>query len=222
MVQLLTANSATNLYWLGRYIERISELLTYMVPAYDESIDIDINAGKNLYKNFGIELEYANSHEFLREAMFANHNSNLCLLAGYARENAIICRNYINTEAFGEIIELHSMLQNAAKSYSEIDYKLIDDALSLISEIWGEISKISKSHASDHFLKLGRLIERLDFHLRFSGEDEHATNITEQISSTLGFLLHLEENTGVKQVQKSAQTNIVETMHAQVQALIIG
>ena len=221
MGQLLTANSATNLYWLGRYIERINGLLTHLIPAYDKSIDIEINAGKTLYKNFGIELEYANSYEFLRKAMFADHNSNLCALAEHARENAIICRNYINTEAFGEIMQLHAMLQNAAKSYTEIDYKLIDEALSLISEIWGEISKLSKSHASDHFLKLGRLIERLDFHLRFSGENEHATNITEQINATLSALALHEESATAKQIQISEQENIVESMHAQVEALIV-
>lgn len=221
MVQLLTANSATNLYWLGRYIERVSGLLTYMVPAYDAIIDIDNGAGKKLYVNFGIELEYSSAHEFLKEAMFGDHNSNLASLAESARENAIICRSYINTEAFGEIIELHAMLQNAQNSYAEIDYKLIDEALSLISEIWGEISKISKSHPSDHFLKLGRLIERLDFHLRFSGENEHATNITEQINATLAFLALSETNQNSKETQKMGETNIVEAMHAQVQALII-
>lgn len=222
MGQLLTANSATNLYWLGRYIERINGLLTYMIPAYDKSIDIEIDAGKSLYKNFGIDLEYANAHEFLRQAMFAEHNSNLCTLAEHARENAIICRSYINTEAFGEIIELHAMLQNAAKSYTEIDYKLIDDALSLISEIWGEIAKISKSNPSDHFLKLGRLIELLDFHLRFSGENEHATNITEQINAIISALAIAEKDIVHKQTQTSVQTDIVEKMHAQVEALIVN
>ena len=219
MGQLLTANSATNLYWMGRYIERISGMLTYIIPAYDKSIDIDINAGKELYKSFAIELEYSNAHEFLRVAMFGDHASNLCHLSGYIRENAIICRNYINTQAFGEIIELHAMLCNAAKSYSEIDYKLLDNALSLISEIWGEISKISKSNASDHFLKLGRLIERLDFHLRFWDDDEHASNITEQILSTLAFLEHPERFETKRHEHDGA--DIVESMHAHVQALII-
>lgn len=219
MGQLLTANSATNLYWLGRYIERISGLLTYMMPAYDKCIDIDKNAGKKLYKGYSIELEYTNAHEFLKEAMFGDHTSNLSTLAGYARENAIICRSYISTEAFGEIIELNAMLKNAANSYAEIDYKLTNDALSLISEVWGEVSKLSKSHPSDHFLKLGRLIERLDFHLRFSGEDEHATNITEQINTTLA-LLEQEEKTQ-QQLQKKNEEDIVQNMHAQVEALII-
>jgi len=223
MVQLLTANSATNLYWLGRYIERISGLLTQIMPAYDDCIDINKNAGIELYKGYSIDIEYESAHEFLKVAMFGEHSSNLVALAGYARENAIICRSYINTQAFGEIIELHKMLENASNSYADLDYKLIDDALSLISEIWGEISKLSKSNISDHFLKLGRLIERLDFHLRFFGEDEHSANISENISSIITLLSNTQESTAL-QTQKQSQgvENLVDTMHEQVEALIIG
>lgn len=224
MGQLLTANSATNLYWLGRYIERINGLLTNMMPAYDKTIDIDKDAGKKLYKGFSIEIEYNNAHEFLQEAMFGEHNSNLLSLAGYARENAIISRSYINTEAFGEIIELHATLKNASNSYADIDYKLINDALSLISEIWGEVSKISKSNPSDHFLKLGRLIEKLDFHLRFYGHDEHSANIIESINGITDFLASdTESNAEQSQTQSnSADVNIIDTLHEKIEALIIN
>lgn len=223
MEQLLTANSATNLYWLGRYIERISGLLTQIMPTYDDCIDIDKDAGKKLYKGYSIDIEYASAHEFLKVAMFGEHGSNLATLASYARENAIICRSYVSTQAFGEIIELHAMLENASKSYADLDYKLIDDALSLISEIWGEIAKLSKSNISDHFLKLGRLIERLDFHLRFLGEDEHSANISEIINATILILASDEGTLSLqKQKQTSTEENIIETMHAQVEALIVS
>jgi len=223
MVQLLTANSATNLYWLGRYIERINGLLTNLMPAYDKSIDIDKDAGKKLYKGFNIDIEYKNAQEFLEIAMFGEHDSNLLSLAEYARENAIISRSYINTEAFGEIIELHSVLKNASNSYADIDYNLINDALSLISEIWGEVSKVSKSSTSDHFLRLGRLIERLDFHLRFSGEDEHSANIKDSIHGITDFLASQDELKGLQtQTQINKDENIIDMLHAKVQALIIN
>ena len=41
MEQLLTANVATNLYWFGRYLERIEATLIEVVIAFDEVIDTD-------------------------------------------------------------------------------------------------------------------------------------------------------------------------------------
>jgi uncharacterized alpha-E superfamily protein len=222
MGQLLTANAATNLYWLGRYIERINGILTNLIPAYDDTIDINKDAGKEYYKNFEVELTYSNAQEFLEEAMFGDHGSNLVALSGYARENAIISRSYINTEAFGEIIELHSIFKNVSKSYAMIDYKLINDALSLISEIWGEVSKIAHSNTSDYFLKLGRLVEKLDFHFRFQGEDEHSENVTESIYNILDILSAKNES---EQIQQSREIDedkyLIDVLHEKFQGLIV-
>ena len=222
MVQILTANSATNLYWLGRYIERVDGLLTNLMPAYDDTIDANKDAGKNLYKCFKIDLEYTNAQEFLEEAIFGDHDSNLLTLSAYARENAIISRSYINTEAFGEIIELNAIFKNVSNSYANIDYKLINDAMSLISEIWGELSKLSKSNTSDHFLKLGRLVEKLDFHIRFHGENEHSANMTDSINTILEQLTSKAE---AKSIQKASTNDeslsIVDDLHQKIQALII-
>ena len=52
MEQLLTANVATNLYWFGRYLERIEATLIEIVIAFDEVLDTDKNKGKiELFKS---------------------------------------------------------------------------------------------------------------------------------------------------------------------------
>ena len=58
MEQLLTWNVATNLYWFGRYLERIESILLEVVPAFDTIIDIDKDYGKKLYKKLEIEIDY--------------------------------------------------------------------------------------------------------------------------------------------------------------------
>lgn len=52
MEQLLTANVANNIYWLGRYLERIESTLMEIVNAFDEIIDVDKSAGKKLLKDW--------------------------------------------------------------------------------------------------------------------------------------------------------------------------
>ena len=43
MEQLLTANVANNLYWFGRYLERVESTLIEVVYHFDRIIDIDKN-----------------------------------------------------------------------------------------------------------------------------------------------------------------------------------
>ena len=98
MEQLLTANVATNLYWFGRYLERIEATLLEVIEAFDKIIDSHKDFGKEIYKKLEIDLEYSNAKNFLNEAVFGNHHANLHILINYAKENAIICRTNMDTD----------------------------------------------------------------------------------------------------------------------------
>ena len=74
-------------------------------------IDIDPDAGKKLFNKFELEIEYESSKEFLTIALFGDHTSNINTLMEYARENAIICRSNMDTEAFGTGIELSDSIK---------------------------------------------------------------------------------------------------------------
>ncbi|MDD2789129.1 MAG: alpha-E domain-containing protein [Sulfurimonas sp.] len=222
MEQLLTANVATNLYWLGRYIERTEATLNQIVIAYDKIIDVDKDAGITLYSNFSTELEYTNAQDFLEKAIFGEHAANLETLTGYARENAIISRNHLNTQAFGEIIALHALFQRSSNSIIEIDYKLIDEAHSLISEMWGEISKASYKKISDYFLRLGQLVEKADFTFRFDDDKTRGLTIVEDIHNLLHSLEGTEEiSVSQKQTQSIDYEAIINEIHNKIQSLII-
>lgn len=183
MEQLLTANVATNLYWLGRYLERIESTLLEIIVAYDKIIDVDKDAGTSLYRAFGVELTYTGAIDFLHEAALGDHQANLLAIMDNARENAIICRSQVYTEAFGEIIELHALIQNLSKSPTQIDYKFIDSAQSLISEIWGSLSKREHRNSSDYFIQLGKLVEEADLSLRLDKDKELALVIIDEIDT---------------------------------------
>jgi len=127
MEQLLTANVATNLYWFGRYLERIEATLIEVVEAFDKIIDTDKNCGKDFFEKLGIDLEYTCSKDFLNKAVFGNHHANSHTLIGYAKENAIICRSVMDTEAFGSVVELGNLLKHSGL---DIDCRYIDNVLS--------------------------------------------------------------------------------------------
>jgi len=188
MKQLLTANVASSMYWLGRYLERVEATLFEINKAYDCVIDVDKNAGAALYKKFDIDLAYTGAIDFLDKAIFGDHSANLANIMTNARENAIISRSTIDASFFGEIIELHEHFQCILRSPNTIDYQDIDKALSLLFEIWGTHTKRGDRKYSDYFFRLGRLTEELDFRLRFDRGHHMTKIIIKEINLTFKIL----------------------------------
>lgn len=218
--QLITANVATNLYWLGRYIERLESSLVQILLAYDNIIDVQKDAGVLLYNKLGISIEYESAMDFLKEAISGEHTANLALISSFARENAIISRPYINTEMFGEIIALHNLFTNISKSHVDLDYKLIDAAQSLISEIWGELAKRKYKKFSDNFIKLGKLVEEADFLFRMNEADGYISSVIDDIHHILDVLS--DENAKTSQtlgVEDSKK--IMQAIYARIDNIIV-
>lgn len=220
MNQLLTANVATNLYWLGRSLERIELTLFEINKAYDKVIDVDKDAGVKLYKKFGIDITYTSSLDFLSEAIRGDHEANLVNLMVNARENAIISRTNLDASSLGEIIDLHELLQKMSNHSLIIDYKDIDTVLSLICEIWGTYEKKGHRKCSDYFLKLGKLIEEVDFRLRFNKNQKTTNLILKEIQSI--FKILDPDTSGKKlRVGTKKEIDIMEALTEKIDELII-
>lgn len=182
--QLLTANVANNLYWLGRYLERIESSLIEILYAFDRVIDDDKNLGKKLYKRFGIDIKYKNANDFLCEALFGEHDANIYMLSTYIKENAIISRSYIDFKAFGTMNDLSDslkMFNNDSKCNIDCDY--IEELLGTVSAIWGQMTRKEERNHSDYFLRLGKLVEKVDFHLRLKKDKAFSIVIMDEIDS---------------------------------------
>ena len=221
MDQLVTANVATNLYWLGRNLERAKQTLYKISKAYDLIIDVDRDAGKKLYETFDIKLEYYDSVDFLQQAIMGEHSSNILEIMTNARESAIICRHRIDSEAFGEIIELHVLFDTLTKTDIEIDYKLIDKAHSLISEIWGALAKREHTNKSDLFIRMGKLVEEADFRLRFKKDEAITATVIQEIDAIVKVLSEDDEPAKQTQSQSSDETDLITEVNTKIHQIIV-
>ena len=221
--QLVTANVATNLYWLGRNLKRANQTLHKISEAYDDIIDVDIDAGRKLYKVFDIDLEYDGAVDFLQKAILGEHSANILELTANARESAIISRHRLDSAAFGEIIELHALFDSLTKTDTKIDYKLIDHAHSLISEIWGSFSKREHTKKSDLFIKMGKLVEEADLRIRFNTDEAITATVIQEIDAIVKVLSEDEEEpTKQTQSQGSEESDLMSVVNTKINQVIIG
>ncbi len=219
MEQLLTANVANNLYWLGRYLERIESTLMEIVNTFDQIIDVDKAVGKKLFKRLEIDIKYKNANEFLYEATFGEHESNIYALISYVRENAIISRAYIDTNAFGSIIEVSELLKQANNDHINIDCAFIEKLSSRISEIWGEMTRKQERNTSDYFIRLGKLVEKVDFHLRLKRNKTFSLVIMDEIDS---IVLRLNpEAQFVPHGERESYDTILNSINGKINKIIV-
>lgn len=183
MEQLLTANVASNLYWLGRYLERMESTMMETLIAFDTIIDVEKSYGKKLFKRFEIDIKYRTANDFLDVAVFGEHEANANTLMGYVRENAIISRAYLDEHAFGSIIEASDLLKQANSDHLQTDCAFIEHIASLISQIWGDLTRKQERNTSDYFIRLGKLVEKVDFHLRLKRDKNFSLVIMDEIDS---------------------------------------
>ena len=129
----LSFNSATNLYWIGRYLQRAETMLKEYEQSYDYVIDRDFEDGKKLFAKFGEPIEYKNASDFLAVAVYGNHTLNIADMVANARENTVVCRDLIDDETFAAINSLNIKLKEGR--WSNLRAYTINELLSIMRSI---------------------------------------------------------------------------------------
>jgi len=160
----ISVNTAQRLYWFGRYVQRAETILRELVNSYDYVIDRDVDDGRKLYANLGIEIDYSNALDFLKQGIYGNHGSSIESIITWARENAIETRHLLNERGFATLNKIFNHI--VAGRESVVSPAALEEMIDDFALILGIFSSELGRPKAYHFIRLGQQIERFDLILR--------------------------------------------------------
>ena len=147
---IISASKANQLYWLGRYQERVYMTLHFLRKCYDQMIDGNPESYHTLREMLDPMHNYPNNEEFALGMVYDETNpSSVFSALNRAMDNAILLREDIYTETL---------------SYIEMSIALMKLAF------WGSAEQRIYNTRILNIMMIGRHVEFLDMMLRYSDD----------------------------------------------------
>jgi uncharacterized alpha-E superfamily protein len=163
----ITVEYSSNLYWLGRYVERVYTTLNTFFNYCDKTLDKDKNSYKDFLGRLEIEDKYGDYKRFIRGYLYDEADSfSVSSSFRFAHDNALVCRNVVGSEALA-YIQLAIDAFNASRERENPRLSLMP-AIDYLLAFWGSIDDKIASGEARTIVKCGKLVERLDLYFRFS------------------------------------------------------
>lgn len=164
---IISIKSTDNLFWLGRYVERVFTTLKVFSEYYDKMIDKDENAYTEFCEKLGIQNNYSYKNEFVKKYLFDESDPNSVmsnLLCAY--DNAVVMRNEISSETLSYIqMAVNEMEIGRDSAAPMLKLQTVFDC---IFAFWGSADDYVESETTRNILKFGRSVERIDLYSRFA------------------------------------------------------
>lgn len=167
----LTIARLDNLFWLGRYVERVYQTIRSYMTGYDKMIDSNENCYHSICITLGIPDTYTSQEDFITRFGFDSKDSfSIVSNANKAYDNAMLIRDEISTDTLAYIHLAISDLEKAKKDTSPMIFmqKVLDDILAF----WGCLDDEVYEGCIRNTVKVGKRIERLDLFIRLKKSQE--------------------------------------------------
>ena len=167
----VTLSKLDNLFWLGRYIERVYQSIHMYRKTYDQLIDQDTGIYKEECERMGILDDFESASDFAwRIAFDTDHPLSMITNLYRAYDNAMIMRDEITSETLAYIhLALAEMKRGKTSEAPLMELQNVED---LILAFWGCLDDKVHDEGVRNTVKVGKRIERLDILLRGKTERE--------------------------------------------------
>ncbi|MCR5215205.1 MAG: alpha-E domain-containing protein [Eubacterium sp.] len=162
---IISVKQIDNLYWLGRYTERVYTTLSM----FSKSFDLMIDATDEVYPKYCEALDipniYQSKEDFLRRYPFDESiPDSIISNLNRAYDNAIVLRETIGSDALSYIqLSIYAMNKAAMSNSPLIELQEISDFL---LSFWGIVDDQLDVDQIRNIIKAGKRIERVDLYAR--------------------------------------------------------
>ena len=166
---LVTASKADNLYWLGRYTERVFTTLNQFFPFYDRVMDTDVDAFRPFARALDLPEDFQDFDAFIHSFLYDEKNPDSVRSAiVYAFNNAVILRPELSSRLLQYVeLAMSSIVEAADRAaFDEDIYKHRDIADNMLA-FWCGVENSPVDPTLKSFIFVGKYLERVDLYTRF-------------------------------------------------------
>lgn len=162
---IISLEQTDNLYWLGRYTERVYTTIQLFSSRFDEMLDAEPGSYEQFCKSLEIPNIYTSDEDFRRRYAFDRGNPDSIisnLIRAY--DNAIVLRESISSESLSYIqLAIYAINRAEVSEAPLIELQRVADN---ILAFWGIVDDIIESENIRNTIKVGKRIERIDLYAR--------------------------------------------------------
>lgn len=168
---IISVEHADQLFWLGRYSERVVTTIRIFSEYFDGMIDLDEEEYEEYCKKQDIPNIYSSTEDFCKRYCFDEEDVNsICSNLMRAYDNAIVLREEIGSDTLSYIqLAVYEMKKASTSEAPLIQLQKVVDNL---VAFWGMSDDSIDSHIVRNMIKVGRRIERIDIYARMHMERE--------------------------------------------------
>lgn len=170
----VTASKAENLFWLGRYMERVFTTLDVFFPYYDRVMDTNVDAFRPFARSLDLPSDFEDFDAFVKSFLYDKDNRDSVRSAIIsAFYNAVILRPEIGSTLM-QFIEMAMNRIVEASHHANASQDVYDqrDITDYILAFWGGIENSAVEPTMKAFIFLGKYLERIDLYTRFVFSEE--------------------------------------------------
>ena len=169
---IISAHKANNLFWLGRYEERVYITLHQLSKCCDKMIDGERNDYLPIWQKLDSTGNYQTNDEFTVGMMYDETNpSSIMSAQTRAMDNAILLREEIMSETLG-YLEMSVALLKECRNKQEMNLCNLQPVIDWSLAFWGAAEQRLHNHEALYIMMMGRNVENLDMLLRFDYDHE--------------------------------------------------